>query len=212
MDLPYERRFHFRDGTTIGDLEELRRKIETISYQEFYHHVNTSKNDFASWVRNVLHDERLADELQKVTSIVETVEIINDQLHPHPAPPSGIDLQSSIEQTIFGSPLPPAMPEEQVVVEQVTPQPPQRPAIVTPVQKGPELDFRIIEEKAGISDPRAQARVQEELFGAVKQPEPPKLEQIERVEHENTRMIVKDFVYGLVFGLLIGVILGRIVS
>lgn len=100
MEIPPEKQFHFRDGTSVAGIEELQRKIEGISYQEFYHHVNREKNDFASWVRHVLREEALATELERVQSIVETVEILNDHLHPAHV---NDDLQSKIEEQIFSA-------------------------------------------------------------------------------------------------------------
>ena len=105
MDIPFEQQFHFHDGSTIATLEQLKEKLEHISYQEFYRHVNAQKNDFASWIKHVLREEQLADELQRVTSIVETVEILNDHLHPRPITAPRNDNQTKIEQNIFSSPL-----------------------------------------------------------------------------------------------------------
>jgi hypothetical protein len=210
MDVPYEKQFHFRDGASAANLEELKRKIESISYQEFYHHVNAEKNDFANWVQYVLKQEELAADLRKVTSIVETVEIINDFLHPQPITATRQDTQSRIEQTIFTNPLPADVDgrtDERIVVEQV---PTTAPAAEN---KGEMLDFKIIEEKAGISrdESKPTAQVQEELFGKPQEEQKAK-PALAPHDTDATRMIVKDFMYGLVFGLLIGLILGRIIS
>lgn len=202
MELPFEKQFHFRDGSAVGSLNDLKAKIETMSYQEFYHHVNAQKNDFAAWIRHVLRDERLADDLQKVTSIVETVEIINDYLHPRPVTAPRIDLQSKIEQNVFPNPLPSTL--EHPPIEDVQP--------ITPRSTEVE-DFTIIEENE-----RADGKVREELFGSESAPVQPAPAQSARPAQpalssdDMTRMIVKDFMYGLVFGLVIGIILGRLIS
>lgn len=107
MDVPYEKQFHFHDGTAAASLEDLATRLQAISYQEFYRHVNPDKNDFASWIRHVLKEEALADELERVTSIVETVEIINDFLHPPPVLQPRTDLQSRIQHEILGDRPPP---------------------------------------------------------------------------------------------------------
>ena len=91
-------KFHFRDGSAAGSLEELRDILEHISYQEFYHHVNTEKNDFANWIRDTHSNAELADDLEKVTSIVESVEIINDFVHPLAKDHTHDDIQSKIEE------------------------------------------------------------------------------------------------------------------
>lgn len=197
MELPYEKQFHFGDGTSAATLEQLKAKIENIGYQDFYRHVNTAKNDFSSWVRYVLKEEQLADDLQKVTSIVETVEIIDDYLHPRSVSAPRIDTQSRIEQSIFANALP-SETGESLNIETVPTTAPTAPTT------NEVLDFDIIEEKI------AAPQVQKELFdSAPEQKAPPKQEPM----HEDTaRLIVKDFMYGLVFGLVVGLILGRIIS
>ena len=203
MDLPHEKQFHFRDGSSVATLEQLKSKIESISYQEFYHHVNSEKNDFSAWVRHILQDQRLADDLKRVTSIVETVEILNDYLHPRSVIAPRNDVQSRIEQTILTTPLP-ALTDD-ITIEQVP--------TVTPMPgvTGETTDMTF-EDELG-------EKAQEELFGkpaqtsarqapqAASQPAP-------QAEHHDdmSRMIVKDFIFGLLFGLFIGLILGRILS
>jgi hypothetical protein len=194
MEVPFEKQFHFRDGTSVASLEQLRQKLESISYQEFYHHVNAQKNDFAAWVRYVLRDDHLADDLQRVTSIVETVEIINDYLHPRPITAQRSDAQSQIEQQVLAGPLP-AADDEPTVVEQM------------PREKVPAtIDFRKIEEKIGV-EPKIEGKAKQELFDRVPDAKP-----LVNNDTDTTRMILKDFMYGLVFGLVIGVIIGRIIS
>lgn len=95
-----QQQFHFRDGTHASSLNDLKEKIETISYAEFYHHVNSSKNDFANWVRYVLKDDQLANSLEKTTSIVETVEVMNDYLHPRAHHVREDDIQERIEDQL----------------------------------------------------------------------------------------------------------------
>jgi hypothetical protein len=200
--IPVEKQFHFRDGASAGSLDALKAKIEGMSYQEFYHHVNVQKNDFASWVRYVLKDERLADDLQKVTSIVETVEILNDYLHPRPVTTPRTDMQSRIEQSVFSSPLPVELNND-LAFEDV-------PTTAPAMPKSTDVsDFTIIEEK-----PEMDNKIKQELFGAQEQARPASAPaDSQRSAHDDmTRMIVKDFMYGLVFGLIIGIILGRLIS
>jgi len=82
VEIPPEQRFHFRDGSDVSDLAGLKEKIESLSYEEFYNHVNEEKNDFANWIGSVLQQPELAGRLKKVTSIVETVELLNEALYP----------------------------------------------------------------------------------------------------------------------------------
>lgn len=103
--LPEEQQFHFKDGTSIGSLEELKKKVESISYAEFYEHVNEGKNDFANWIEHVLQMHDLAERLRQVNSIVETVELLNEETNPESQveaeQESHEDLQSRIESQLF---------------------------------------------------------------------------------------------------------------
>lgn len=251
MDIPQEKQFHFHDGTAAAGIEQLMRKIETISYQEFYRHVNAEKNDFANWIRYVVKDERLADDLQKVGSIVETVEILESHLHPRPVIASRGDIQSRIEDTVIGSPLPALTDDEPAVFERrnASNSPPS-PAAPPPQASDPHrandnftpIDLHIIEEKLGLHDsahppsgkPQELLRdqkVRDELFGAEDRARETLNHDADTAAHgadnarastsassshsidsDTTRLIVKDFIYGLIFGLVLGLILGRLIS
>lgn len=104
-DIPHEKQFHFRDGTSAKSLDELKGKIESISYDEFYGHVSDGKNDFANWIEHVLANKELATRLRSVGSIVETVELLNEELYPeepqHDAHTESDDLQGRIEEQLF---------------------------------------------------------------------------------------------------------------
>lgn len=250
MDIPQEKQFHFHDGTAAANIEQLMRKIETISYQEFYRHVNAEKNDFANWIRYVVKDERLADDLQKVGSIVETVEILESHIHPRPVIASRSDIQSRIEDTVIGSPLPALTDEEPAVFERRnTTNPPSSASSSVPQSdlhrvndKFTPIDLHIIEEKLGLHDDAhppsgkptellRDQKVRDELFGPEDRaratlnhdadaaardantadattPQSPS----HSIDSDTTRLIVKDFIYGLIFGLVLGLILGRLIS
>ncbi len=186
MDVPQEQRFHFHDGSSVGSLKELLKRLENIGYREFYQHVNTEKNDFANWVRHVLHNEELASDMEKVTSIVETVEIINDFLRPRPATAPHDDIQSRIEEERL---------EIRVPVEEKPREAPPQEEHLAAIQE--HLDKR--------EDPAAESQA-----AATEHPANPDEHVLSKDDY--TRLIVKDFMYGLIFGLIIGLILGRILS
>lgn len=221
MDLPPEKQFHFHDGTSVASIDALQQKLQSISYQDFYRHVNPDKNDFASWIRHVFHEERLAEEMDQVTSIVETVEIINDFLHPRPATAPMTDIQSRIEETVFhGVPVATSQ-EAPMTVEDV---PTTAPSVSN---SNDRVDFHIIEENLGdeMSDGKSTTMPGKDATSSMHSSAlsessassgsattqnaeiPPAL-----TPQDHARMIVKDFMYGLVFGLVIGFILGRIIT
>ncbi|PIN69375.1 hypothetical protein COV93_05790 [Candidatus Woesearchaeota archaeon CG11_big_fil_rev_8_21_14_0_20_43_8] len=57
--------FMTKDGRTIKNLKELALVMEHLAQDVFEHHVSENKNDFASWIKDVIKDENLAGELMK---------------------------------------------------------------------------------------------------------------------------------------------------
>ena len=56
--------FYLSTGDTIRDIAELEQKVKTMPDDIFSYHVNSDKNDFASWVRYSLANKALADKLE----------------------------------------------------------------------------------------------------------------------------------------------------
>lgn len=204
-EMSWEKRFHFRDGTAARDIGELRAKIESISYDEFYRHVNGEKNDFANWIEHVLRNKELADRLRAVDSIVETVEIIEDA--EKPAQKRGEDdLQARIERQIFE---------------------PERTETLEPVQQVeeevPELEIEV-ETPSEEIEPKLPSSVETEFEGRVPgapvaTAEPPHVpikelaeRHAEKNNEEQMRFFVRQFIYGFLFGLFVGFILSRIIG
>jgi len=207
-DIPHERRFHFQDGSDAKNLAELKRKIETMPYHEFYRHVNAEKNDFANWVEHVIADKALANKLRSVTSIVETVELLNEELNPEDVlhaeeelkQRQEDDLQERIEHQLFHEPQ--SFEQEQV----------------------PDFEIEIgleqkilpeVSEVAPALPSREEVAFQGRVPGApVTTRASPHVSARERFpkEEEPLQFVVKHFIYGFLFGIIIGLILGRIVS
>lgn len=207
-ELPIEKQFHFRDGTSAKNLRDLKEKIESLPYNEFYNHVNAEKNDFANWVENVLEQHDLSERMRKVGSIVETVEFLNKALYPEEVEQDEIELkkeempdfQERIEDEFFSEPSSAEVKEEipEVSVE------------------SDGLNKKEEESNDGKSVVSSQEEVTaRRVPGApVTTNEPahvPITKKIEPVEPEKS-FIVKQFIYGFIFGIIIGLILGRIVS
>lgn len=55
-----EKHFYLHEGGSLGSLEELFTELQTMDEHVFRHHVNAERNDFANWVRDVMHDRSLA--------------------------------------------------------------------------------------------------------------------------------------------------------
>jgi len=72
--------FHLRSGKSLKSLEELYSELRSMNREEFTHHVNPEKNDFANWIAHVLEKPGLAKSLVGVTSKQETMEMIKNEL------------------------------------------------------------------------------------------------------------------------------------
>lgn len=58
-------RFWVNNGPALKDLKELCEALRAMNDEQFAHHVNSEKNDFAKWVAEVLEDEKCAQALLK---------------------------------------------------------------------------------------------------------------------------------------------------
>ena len=66
--------FYFRliNGQKIKNLFGLVYALDRVSDEIFYHHVNEQRNDFSNWVRDIFKQKKLAEDISKVRSKLET--------------------------------------------------------------------------------------------------------------------------------------------
>jgi hypothetical protein len=197
VDIPHEEQFHFNDGTSVASLEQLKEKIESISYDEFYGHVNEEKNDFASWVEGVLQQKELASKLQAVGSIVETVELLNEALYPEEVQQAeqklkeeGVeDFQERIEEQLFAeAPEPEPVMEEPVMEEPVM----ENAEMETPLSKPPEMEGQPIPGEPVTTTEPAHTPITEMVSKPATTPH---------------HFPVVQFLLGIVFGIVVGALL-----
>jgi len=60
-----EKYFWAANGAIIKNLQELEPAMENMGEEAFRTHVNEEKNDFSSWVKDVIGDVEFADQLSK---------------------------------------------------------------------------------------------------------------------------------------------------
>lgn len=77
---PYDRCFWLHQGGALYTLIDLLEALRTMTADVFAHHVNKAKNDFAPWVREVLHDEDLGKKLLKNRTIATARQTIESHL------------------------------------------------------------------------------------------------------------------------------------
>jgi hypothetical protein len=67
-NVPQDKAFWFRDGRTASNLGELASALRGIGEETFHHHVLRGQNDFSNWVKDVIGDVTLANQLQKAAT------------------------------------------------------------------------------------------------------------------------------------------------
>ena len=70
--IPPEKYFMLSNGTAIRSIEELAVLLDNISDEDFSSHVNSEKNDFASWINDVFGEKELAESLKPLTDKKES--------------------------------------------------------------------------------------------------------------------------------------------
>ena len=78
--VPEEYVFWCHDGTIFRDMKDLAESLAAMSDDVFAHHVNSEKNDFCKWVRDVIRDEKLANDLAVVTNRTQAAECVAARL------------------------------------------------------------------------------------------------------------------------------------
>ena len=67
-DVPDEYVFRCSDGRILKNMQELKDALANMTDDTFSYHSSIEKKDFSNWVRDVIGDEKLADELATATS------------------------------------------------------------------------------------------------------------------------------------------------
>lgn len=88
-DVAPEKCFWVNNGPILHNIYELSNALLSMSPETFMHHANKDKNDFGNWIRDVLHDEKLAgcvakarkreDACSCITSRIKALEKVCDK-------------------------------------------------------------------------------------------------------------------------------------
>ncbi|MGC8929921.1 MAG: hypothetical protein ACP5OZ_05365, partial [Candidatus Woesearchaeota archaeon] len=79
-EIPSEKEFVLNDGRRLRSLKELLEALKTMSNDLYKHHVNSSRNDFANWVKDVFKKESLAEKIRNAKAKEETIKILSSEL------------------------------------------------------------------------------------------------------------------------------------
>ncbi len=88
-DVPEEYVFWCCDGRTMRSMQELAEALNTMPDEVFACHANQQKNDFSTWVCDVIRDDTLAADLRQAFTrsaaaaiVTERVTALSDSLKP----------------------------------------------------------------------------------------------------------------------------------
>ncbi len=79
-DVNPEHKFNLHMGTSILNLEELAEALEIMDDVSFKHHVTKDRNDFSNWVRDVIKDVDLSNDLLKAKTRKKAFEIVSQRV------------------------------------------------------------------------------------------------------------------------------------
>ncbi|MBI4143543.1 hypothetical protein HY487_01520 [Candidatus Woesearchaeota archaeon] len=76
-----EQCFWVNNGPILKNIEELANYLPEMPNEAFQHHVNSEKNDFSNWVKDVIGDQKLANDLLSSKSRDSVVKKIRNRLN-----------------------------------------------------------------------------------------------------------------------------------
>ena len=91
-DAPEQHHFRLHMGTNIRNLKELAEALEIMADRTFFHHVGDGKNDFSSWIKEVVGDPELAEKIKKLDSKNAMVKTVRSRLHYLETKPSEYEI------------------------------------------------------------------------------------------------------------------------
>lgn len=80
-DTAPEQCFWVNNGPILKNLEELANILPEITDETLHHHVNDEKNDFSNWIRYVIGDQKLANDLSSSRNKESALKKIRNRLN-----------------------------------------------------------------------------------------------------------------------------------
>ncbi len=77
---PPDKAFWVNNGPVLKSIIELAAAAKKLTEQQFMHHVNKTKNDFAKWADEVVRDSELARQLRRVKTKDDLAKAVTGRL------------------------------------------------------------------------------------------------------------------------------------
>lgn len=78
--VPEQYAFWRCDGQSIRDMTQLASELDTMSDEIFEYHSNKQRKDFSNWVRDVIGDQKLANDLKKAPNRYQAGRAVRQRL------------------------------------------------------------------------------------------------------------------------------------
>ncbi len=79
-DVPQDKQFWCLDGRALKNLLELQAALKEMSEDTFRYHSNETKSDFSNWVKDVIGDEELSQNLQRSKIQAQAAKAVADRV------------------------------------------------------------------------------------------------------------------------------------
>jgi len=79
-DVPDEKRFWCQDGRVVKNLKELEKALNDMSDETFHYHASAGRSDFSNWIRDVVGDNKLANDLSKAKSRIQASKAVAQRI------------------------------------------------------------------------------------------------------------------------------------
>ena len=80
-NVPDDKKFWVNNGPVLSSLGELLDAFPSLNQESFSHHVNKERNDFSNWIREVVGDKQLADEISKAKTKYSALKKLKERLN-----------------------------------------------------------------------------------------------------------------------------------
>jgi hypothetical protein len=79
-DVPDGKHFWCHDGKLIKNLGELEKTLNDVNDETFHYHASEERNDFSNWVRDVVGDNKLANDLSRAKSRIQASKAVAQRI------------------------------------------------------------------------------------------------------------------------------------